>query len=391
MEVGVLIDSLRVGGVEKVAILQARELSKHGIKVDLLVLRRGPIPFEVRDWIEGLDVIYLDDVLPWPVRFSCRIPGFSYLSSFHFSYPPAFHLWYPRLNIDVLLCHGTLTAFSGVSIANRLGCPVVTVIYDPLTFIWNRIYTIGWRAGVLSSLNRLVRSVDRWICGRSSGICTLSAQHFEWIKKLSAKSNVYLLLPGEYPRESPNVMRTDTFITASSWKRGKHLEELIEVFSRHSHLKLNVLGSWKDASYLEEIKDEIERLGVGDRICLLGAVSESSLRTAYSESLCAVIANEEIGFGMSVLEAAAQGCTFIAPDNCGGSRCFSHGEHGLFYRFGDIDGLEGSILTFAESPELAIKYGFAAWREVSEHLTWDQQAEMLESVLRNVLEADSSR
>ena len=83
LKVGVMIDELHTGGIEKIAIQQVDALKRIGKKAGLIVLRRVKIeahPYS--EFLKNTPVIYLDDRLPRWFKFSFKIPFFSYFSLF---------------------------------------------------------------------------------------------------------------------------------------------------------------------------------------------------------------------------------------------------------------------------------------------------------------------
>ena len=65
MKIGVLIDRLNVGGVEKIAIEEVRALIEAGHDAYLVVLRRKAVVENAfPDLLKDVPVIYLDDRLP---------------------------------------------------------------------------------------------------------------------------------------------------------------------------------------------------------------------------------------------------------------------------------------------------------------------------------------
>src|SRR5438128_11108035 len=87
LRVGILIDRIQAGGVEKIAIEQTRSLRRLGIDAELVVLRRStPSPDVFVDLRKGIPTVYLDDRMPSWMKLSFPFPFFYFFSSFHLSY-----------------------------------------------------------------------------------------------------------------------------------------------------------------------------------------------------------------------------------------------------------------------------------------------------------------
>src|ERR1700730_15121236 len=104
MKIGVLIDRLNVGGIEKIAIEEVKALRELGEDAHLLVLRRAAlVEGAFSDLIENVPITYLDDKLPPFLRFSFRIPLFYFFSLFHMTYPVLLAMTVRRGEYDFVL------------------------------------------------------------------------------------------------------------------------------------------------------------------------------------------------------------------------------------------------------------------------------------------------
>ena len=117
MRIGILIDRLNIGGVEKIAIQQVQALRNIGVDATLVVLRRkAVVPGAFNELIKTIPVEYLDDALPRICRFSFKFPLFHFFSSFHLTYPFLIPFVFPQKKYDVLIAHGTYTSLSAIAI-----------------------------------------------------------------------------------------------------------------------------------------------------------------------------------------------------------------------------------------------------------------------------------
>ena len=82
MKIGILIDRLNVGGVEKIAIEQVRSLREEKVDAYLVILRRKAVVSNAfPELLKKIPIIYLDDRLPEILRFSFKFPVFYFFSS----------------------------------------------------------------------------------------------------------------------------------------------------------------------------------------------------------------------------------------------------------------------------------------------------------------------
>jgi glycosyltransferase involved in cell wall biosynthesis len=89
--------------------------------------------------------------------------------------------------------------------------------------------------------------------------------------------------------------------------------------------RLVLVGDTSDRRYVDEVRREAEQLGVAHRVVLLGKVSDSQLRSAFSAAGAFVSVSEHEGFGVPILEAMAAGVPVVAfgaaaiPETMGGA------------------------------------------------------------------------
>jgi glycosyltransferase involved in cell wall biosynthesis len=139
--------------------------------------------------------------------------------------------------------------------------------------------------------------------------------------------------------------------------------------------ELKIAGRWLHQSYRERIDSLIKQLGMSSRVEIVGEVSEGRLNSLYANARAAVIVNEERGFGLTALEAASNGCTFIIPEGCGASEFFEKDRDGFFFKSGDSAMLGDHIRTVLGNEDRAYSMGEHAWRTVSDKYAWPKHAE----------------
>ena len=110
---------------------------------------------------------------------------------------------------------------------------------------------------------------------------------------------------------------------AATYPHKNHLV-LLEAFAKllkvHPETSLVLTGAkawaeWKVAADMRDrIIQEIENLGIGKEVKMLGYVSSRDLDALYQEAVAVTFASRFEGFGAPVLEAMARGCPVIASN-----------------------------------------------------------------------------
>ena len=96
------------------------------------------------------------------------------------------------------------------------------------------------------------------------------------------------------------------------------------------------------------IKTLVERYGLGDRVCLLGRISDEEKKVVYNASDIFIMPNITIrgdveGFGIVALEAGSCGLPVVASNIQGLKDAVIDGKTGYLVEERDVDGFVGRI------------------------------------------------
>jgi phosphatidylinositol alpha-1,6-mannosyltransferase len=142
-------------------------------------------------------------------------------------------------------------------------------------------------------------------------------------------------------------------------------------------------------AYADEVRAEIERLGLRDSVLLKGFVTENELLDAYScaDVFCVPSMNEGLrfeGFGLVYLEASAAGLPVIGTTDTGATDAIDDGVTGLLVQQDNIErDLAPALLRLLEDTDLRQRMG-AAGRVKAAGQTWDKTANALQVLYNTV-------
>lgn len=165
----------------------------------------------------------------------------------------------------------------------------------------------------------------------------------------------------------------------TAWKPGKHPEYLLEILKQMPNLKIKMVGTWVSQEYRAEFERFVKKNKLGSAIDIVGAVTEQELRRFYSEARVVLQTNDDRGFGMPALEAAAHGTTFIIPKGQGVCELFVHGKHGFFTEEKNTKEIV-KYLTKTLKQETAFALGKAAHSQVLARYSWKKHAQKLKRI-----------
>jgi glycosyltransferase involved in cell wall biosynthesis len=149
----------------------------------------------------------------------------------------------------------------------------------------------------------------------------------------------------------------------------KFLERKRPLDAVRAFAKANVPGSYLvmvgGGPLAASLKEEVARLGIGERVRFTGLVKYSRLAEFYAASDVLVFPSEHEPYGLPVNEAMICGIPAIVSDRVGaGHDLVEDGKTGFKYHRGDVDELAGLLERCLADRELLRTMGEAARRRM---------------------------
>ena len=382
-----MLDRLEVGGVEKIAIQQVTALREIGHDAELVVLREVGDGFEVfGDALAAIPVRILERRLPRPVRGAFAVPGFAFLQTFHLTYPAFARALVREREFDVLLAHGTYTCPTAFAIGRARKLPVAAFVWDPAYHVLSgRAYSDRPLRRFLPALLPAARRFDTWLARRAD-LVVLGGTEFRGYLEAAGARRILVSYAAATPVERPHPAgeRALEILAVTAWKHGKKPERLLGLLAHAEGLKLVLAGAWLDSDFRAQFERTVRRRGLEHRVELTGRLSEDALGERYARARFVVQTWESPGFGLSPLEAAARGTTFVAPRAQGSGEIFRHGRDGFFFDANDDAELRAAVERLAQDADRATEMGRSAWEHVRERHTWPIRAAELAAALETL-------
>ena len=134
-----------------------------------------------------------------------------------------------------------------------------------------------------------------------------------------------------------------------------------------------VLAWAGDGPMRGEVEREVARLGLGDRVRLLGRIAD--VRPLLGRADVFVLASRWEGMPNCVLEAMAAGLPVVATSVGGCPELVEHGETGYLVDPGDTSALSGALCRLLDDADLRLRMGRAARARVRKRFSLDAMAE----------------
>jgi glycosyltransferase involved in cell wall biosynthesis len=131
----------------------------------------------------------------------------------------------------------------------------------------------------------------------------------------------------------------------------------------------------------------VKEKGYINNLTIVGSVTEEELNSYYSRALVFLQINNDKGFGMPALEAAANGTTFIIPEGQGVCELFRDRIDGYFTNEKNATEILQIINELLLNPQVAYGMGQSAWNRVKCEYTWEQHAKKIMNTITNYYKA----
>ncbi len=234
----------------------------------------------------------------------------------------------------------------------------------------------------------------RWSLGPAlpqfDAIVVVNTKQKDWIVKYGVGAEKVHVIPCGVPtkeltppaQRNPNGLPTQ-FIAVGRAVKLKGIDITIRAFAgvarRLPETRLVIVGDGPDREALQALARE---LGVGDRVCFRGWLSQSEVREELLRS--DVFVQHSLvpeGWGVSVAEASATALPVVVT-GCGGlSDQVVDGVTGLIVPTRDVRSMQEGMLKLARYPELRARMGAAGRERMVRGFDVRRQVTQLEAVL----------
>lgn len=202
-------------------------------------------------------------------------------------------------------------------------------------FEWGQLFGWWWRA------RHVLSEADAIITCNAIEADLLRARHPEQeivVFPHGINTSLYRTDQREIARAAfPAVNGHDVIVTVARIDPIKNqlwlVRQLPEILTRHPKAMLVLVGSCTNAAYGEELRQEIARLGLSERVLLTGGLPPGDPRLTGLMQLAraAVLPSLNETFGLVILEAWAAGLPIIASRTSGSLELIRDDENGWLF------------------------------------------------------------
>jgi glycosyltransferase involved in cell wall biosynthesis len=179
----------------------------------------------------------------------------------------------------------------------------------------------AWELELSPLRRRVVRAAERFAIDASDAVIVTSRTTRERLVSEGVRERIDVVLPGAdrlSDRESGSERENGSdvrFVVLGSVVGRKRVLEVVRAFARGAARggRLAIVGStMRDAAYVTAVREEIARLGIGDRVVMEGEVDEVGVARALARADVLVMPSTLEGYGIAATEAIHAGVPVIA-------------------------------------------------------------------------------
>ncbi|MEQ8351492.1 MAG: glycosyltransferase family 4 protein [Leptospiraceae bacterium] len=281
-----------------------------------------------------------------------------------------------RLNVDLIHGHDWMTFPASLGAMVQSGKPLVAHVHA----------TEFDRSGIHG--NRYVEDLERHTFNRASAVVTVSNYTRNIIinrygvspDKVFAVHNAVELEEESVPARRPFEDKMITFLGRITFQKGPDyfVRAARKVIDQNRNVRFVMVGTGDMYPRMIELAAD---LGIGKYFHYTGFLKRDQIKQIYGMSDLYVIPSVSEPFGLTALEAMAQGVPVIVSRQSGVSEVI---EHAIKLDFWDVDAIAKSILDVIGDDALHTQLKHGGLKEVRK-ISWANSAQKLEEVYGRVI------
>jgi len=169
--------------------------------------------------------------------------------------------------------------------------------------------------------------------------------------------------------------------------RRKGLHVLLEAMKQlpDGTCNLTIIGSLSlDKRYVREILKQIDQNGMGKRVAILGALSDSELAGQLKSAHLLAVPSSYEGFGIVYLESRGFGLPAIGSKAGGAGEIIAHGQDGFLLPVDDVYSLARHLHRLNADRNMLAAMSLQAFQKYQSHPTWQQTCRKITAFMESM-------
>ncbi len=334
INIDVIAPSISRGGLQRVAIEEAKFLQMIGHNVKLISLIRPVNPWN--ELLQGVPVEYLSD-------FRGPTPFISEMLNRNL-----FPLKKITSHADIFICHNLPSCYA-IMRSKVLNGRIIAYIHDPIEFtLMGNIFQVLFRSASTKKMfaMRWLRDVDVILVNSRRSQQALA-------KELGLNSRVLYPTLASFANKAQTSHRDKFFLSVGRIGVHPTYKILLHILKRIPEMKLVIAGSWSHTtkSIVEMFSSDLE---INRRVKFIVSPTDEELARLYRSARAFLYPGVE-NFNMSALEAVSHGCPIVVSRESG--ICEILGESVVMPAQGDAESFVKLVLQLLKDERAAIADG----------------------------------
>lgn len=363
-----------VGGIARVVHDLSKRLIKDGHEVTVITYREGNLPYFEDD--KGVKVYRVDNYMINPNNFIDWIMqmNFNLLAK-------ANEIIDKEGKFDVIHAHDWLVAYAAKSLKNSYDIPIVATIHAT---------EAGRNSGIHDETQRYINDTEWMLTYEANEVivnsnymkCELQRNFGLPFEKINVIPNgvnltMYSGIERDYDFRRNYASDNEKIILyAGRLVYEKGVQYLIgampKILQNYHDAKLVIAGK---GGMIDELKAEVDHLGLGNKVYFTGYMDHKSLCKLYKCADIAVFPSTYEPFGIVALEGMLAGNPIVVSDIGGLNEIVEHGVNGMKSYAGNSNSIADSILTLLFDHKLCNEISKNAKAKVKELYNWTKIAQ----------------
>ena len=363
-----------VGGIARVVHDLSKGLIKDGHEVTVITYREGNLPYFEDD--KGVKVYRVDNYMINPNNFIDWIMqmNFNLLAK-------ANEIIDKEGKFDVIHAHDWLVAYAAKSLKNSYDIPIVATIHAT---------EAGRNSGIHDETQRYINDTEWMLTYEANEVivnsnymkCELQRNFGLPFEKINVIPNgvnltMYSGIERDYGFRRNYASDNEKIILyAGRLVYEKGVQYLIgampKILQNYHDAKLVIAGK---GGMIDELKAEVDHLGLGNKVYFTGYMDHKSLCKLYKCADIAVFPSTYEPFGIVALEGMLAGNPIVVSDIGGLNEIVEHGVNGMKSYAGNSNSIADSILTLLFDHKLCNEISKNAKAKVKELYNWTKIAQ----------------
>lgn len=277
----------------------------------------------------------------------------------------------------MILFDGLALGALPAEILDRIPRRYVALVHHPLAL---ETGILKERAGMLAHLEREALKRVLHVVVTSQPTAGLLAQDFG-----VTRERITVAEPGTESASRARGDKTIRLLGVGSITPRKGFDTLVAALSEITDLEweFRIAGSLdRDLKATENLRRQIAKESLQDRIHLLGTLNDEALADEYDRAALFVLPSHFEGYGMAFTEAMARGLPIVA---CEGSAVTTTvpADVGVFVAPGDAKALSAKLRWLLTNPAEIKKRSDASWKHAANLPRWKDAALKIAAVLKD--------